>query len=183
MEDRLRRIESVLGLDSSPPPGQHEPESPLDEAMDPPRFQLGGDDHPVYHGETSMHDDVTDASFATKGASTNRSVDVSSWKEEDLRALTRLRHKFASADEGEMWMDACFCWTSPTYAVVNRAVFLRKPGRSGCAAGTDPQATWRSTGRCLVICCYWRYTSLACGSPPTFRRRRGRARRQGSWGL
>lgn len=133
LETRLRRIEAALRLPPLDGDGAHEAgaeaegESESEEEMEPPRFKLGGSDLTVFHGETSMHDDATDPSpkTSTHPDSAGPHVDASAWSPEDLRALTRLRHKYASADEGEALMDAYFCWASPSIAVVCRSIFLR----------------------------------------------------------
>lgn len=104
--------------------------------MAPPRFQLEGKDYPVYHGETSMHEDghgrssINHSSVpASMPTGTINGMGALTWSEEDLRRMTRLRHKYASPEEGEAYMDAYFCWASPTYAVVNRGIFLRESTR------------------------------------------------------
>lgn len=129
LERRLRRIERALDLDamsaSTVSGGEHEDAVVEDEIIAPPRFQLGGQDHPVYHGETSMHEDIASPSKRVKVSTAG--LDVSSWTTDDLRALTRLRHRYATAEEGEAWMDAYFNWASVTYAIVNRHIFLREP--------------------------------------------------------
>lgn len=100
--------------------------------MDPPRFALGGEEQNVYHGETSMYDEPPQ-SYTDPSPQTNPStgshlprIDASNWTEHDIRSLTRLRHKYATPEEGEALVDAYFCWASPTYAVVNRTLFLRE---------------------------------------------------------
>jgi len=108
--------------------GGHEGPVADDEIIAPPRFQLGGQEHPVYHGETSMHEDIASPSKRVKASTAG--LDVSSWTTDDLRALTRLRHRYATAEEGEAWMDAYFGWASVTYAIVNRHIFLREPVRA-----------------------------------------------------
>lgn len=83
---------------------------------------------PVYHGETSMHEDTQDPSPRTNASSSvanKASVDATAWTQEDIRGLTRLRHKYATPEEGEVLMDAYFAWASPSTAVVNRRLFLR----------------------------------------------------------
>jgi hypothetical protein len=165
VEDRLARIEEMLnirgpsqsrnirsrraseedtGAQTSTRGGRdydYEHEYEYEGQMAPPRFQLDGNDHPVYHGETSMYEDGRRSAMAmeTKTTMTTMPVAMTSsphgmsgteaateWSEVDLRRMTRMRHKYASAEEGESWMDAYFCWASPTYAVVNRQVFLRE---------------------------------------------------------
>jgi len=98
--------------------------SESEDEIAPPRFQLGGSDHPVYHGETSMHEDI--ASPSKLVGPSPLTLDVSGWSDQNLRELTKLRHKYASPEEGEAWMNAYFTWASVTYAVVNRSIFLRK---------------------------------------------------------
>ncbi|BEI92243.1 uncharacterized protein CcaverHIS019_0410630 [Cutaneotrichosporon cavernicola] len=148
LERRLQRIEEALRL--SPPrrvrrssvksdgegegDGEGDDGSSSEEELEPPRFTLGAAELPVYHGETSMHEDaVIDPSPKTSSsAPTNKpSVDASQWTHEDIRALTRLRHKYAAADEGEALMDAYFTWASPSTAVVNRRLFLRDMAVNG----------------------------------------------------
>lgn len=129
LEARLRRIEAALRL----PPLDDESES--EEEMEPPRFKLGGSDLTVFHGETSMHDDATDPSpkasnHPDSGGPSGPQLDAA-WTPEDIRALTRLRHKYASAEEGEAFIDAYFCWASPSIAVVNRSIFLRDMAVNG----------------------------------------------------
>lgn len=125
LEARLRRIEAALRL----PPLESESE----EEMEPPRFKLGGSDLTVFHGETSMHDDATDPSpKASNHPDSGGPPQIdAAWTPEDIRALTRLRHKYATADEGEAFIDAYFCWASPSIAVVNRSIFLRDMAVNG----------------------------------------------------
>lgn len=47
------------------------------------------------------------------------------WNEERLSAAAKLRHRYATPEEGEEWMTAYFCWASPVYSVVHRPVFIR----------------------------------------------------------
>lgn len=143
LERRLQRIEEALRL--SPPARRahghsgsiKSEDSDSEEELDPPRFTLGGSDLPVYHGETSMHEDAVSLDPSPKTASSSAaaankpSVDASQWTNEDIRALTRLRHKYATADEGEALMDAYFTWASPSTAVVNRRLFLRDMAVNG----------------------------------------------------
>lgn len=146
LEERLRRIEEALRLspvrerdhrsrrDSQNVGDSVKSEtSSEDEVIDPPRFTLGGTEMPVYHGETSMHEDThsldVDPSPKTNASSSTAnkpSVDATHWTQEDIRGLTRLRHKYATPEEGEVLMDAYFAWASPSTAVVNRRLFLRE---------------------------------------------------------
>lgn len=131
LEARLRRIEAALRL----PPLDGSDNSESEEEMEPPRFKLGGSDLTVFHGETSMHDDATDPSpkasnHPDSGGPSGPQFDAA-WTPEDIRALTRLRHKYASPDEGEAFIDAYFCWASPSIAVVNRSIFLRDMAVNG----------------------------------------------------
>lgn len=133
VEDRLSRIERVLKLQDpasirSTPARESDASSGEEEGMDPPQFHLGGRDDPVYHGETSMHEVVVDPSLAAlqNTISTSRSTGYSNWTEREVRAMTRLRHKYAAPEEGEALMDAFFSWASMTYGFVNRGVFLRE---------------------------------------------------------
>lgn len=100
------------------------------ETIAPPLFQLEGLDHPIYHGETSMHEDgrasIHDLPSAMTAASHDLAQSASTWPESQIRQLTRQRHKYATPADGESLMDAYFCWASPTYAVVNRSLFLRE---------------------------------------------------------
>jgi len=125
LEERLRRMENALNLRSPDPLSESEDE------IAPPRFQLGGSEHPVYHGETSMHEDIASPSKLVDPSPSI--MDVSGWSDQNIRELTKLRHKYATAEEGEAWMNAYFTWASVTYAVVNRSIFLRKLPPSGRA--------------------------------------------------
>lgn len=82
-----------------------------------------------------MHEDAASLDPSPKTASSSAankpSVDASQWTQEDIRALTRLRHKYATADEGEALVDAYFTWASPSTAVVNRRLFLRDMAVNG----------------------------------------------------
>lgn len=82
-----------------------------------------------------MHEDAVTLDPSPKTSSsapTNKpSVDASQWTHEDIRALTRLRHKYATAEEGEALVDAYFTWASPSTAVVNRRLFLRDMAVNG----------------------------------------------------
>jgi hypothetical protein len=142
LEQRVQRIEQVLNLppidkadsptddhddDDEPmgmgmgPPGPARMDPPR---MEPPRFKLGGHDLTEFHGETSMHDDgkqsITDPSPPVQHPS------VDGWSPAEMRNLRRLRHKYATPDEGEAYIDAYFFWASTTTGVVNRAIFLRE---------------------------------------------------------
>lgn len=132
VEDRLARIERVLNLQhpsstrSTPGRGIDASDSE-DEPMDPPQFHLGGKDDSIYHGETSMHEAVVDPSLAVRTdamSALSKTMDYRNWTEPELRAMARLRHKYATPEEGEALMDAFFSWASMTYGFVNRGLFL-----------------------------------------------------------
>lgn len=130
VEQRLRRIEHVLNL----PPllkmegsddEDVETHEPPHMRMEPPRFKLGGSDLNEYHGETSMHDDGQHSSTDPSPA-TGHNPSTEGWSPAEMRDLRRLRHKYATPDEGEALIEAYFIWASTSTGVVNRSVFLRK---------------------------------------------------------
>jgi len=130
LEQRVRRIEQFLNL---PPLVKMEASDDDEEMvpnnlgagrMEPPRFKLGGNDFNEYHGETSMHDDgqqsITDPSPPVHQPS------IEGWSQAEMRDLRRMRHKYATPDEGENYIEAYFVWASTVTAVVNKQIFLRK---------------------------------------------------------
>jgi hypothetical protein len=155
-EERLARLESFM---ESQLRRQGVEDSLQEEEMAPPHFQLEGLDHPVYHGETSMHEDgrssTNDRPPAMTAASLDLAMNASTWPEHEIRQLTRQRHKYATPEDGESLMDAYFCWASPTYAVVNRSVFLRKSISPSFPRSLTAQETWLSKVHISPICFYW----------------------------
>lgn len=107
----------------------------IEDTLGRPRYDLGSAARPVYHGELSMFDD----SGMRPTAPTSPRFDSSSpttWTEERLRAAARLRHRYATAEEAEGWMDTYFAWSSPVYSVVHRPLFIR-----------EDEAQWKLTSR------------------------------------
>jgi hypothetical protein len=105
-------------------PGGEGEEVHMDATLGRPRYDLGSAARPEYHGELSMFDDS--GTRPTAPASPRFSTSPDTWTEERLRAAARLRHRYATADEAEQWLDSYFTWASPVYAVVHRPIFIRK---------------------------------------------------------
>jgi hypothetical protein len=99
--------------------------------LEPPRFKLSGNDLNEYHGETSMHDDGEQSSTDPSPA-TGHLPSVEGWSQAEMRDLRRLRHKYATGEEGEALVDAYFTWASTSTGVVHRSIFLRESNRWLC---------------------------------------------------
>jgi hypothetical protein len=96
----------------------------VEDTLGKPRYVLGSAARPEYHGELSMFDDSGTRPTAPASPRFD-STSPTNWTEERLRAAARLRHRYATADEAEQWLDAYFSWASPVYAVVHRPIFIR----------------------------------------------------------
>lgn len=60
-------------------------------------------------------------------------------QEERLRVARRARHRYATPEEGEAYMEAHFCWASQTYGVVSRPLLLRE---SHVPSKFQPEDRW-----------------------------------------
>jgi len=109
-----------------PSEGPEGDDKQVDDTLGRPRYDLGSAARPEYHGELSMFDDSGTRPTAPASPRFD-STSPTSWTEERLRAAARLRHRYATADEAEQWLDSYFSWASPVYAVVHRPIFIRKP--------------------------------------------------------
>lgn len=47
-------------------------------------------------------------------------------EEDRLKIARQSQHRYASAEEGEAYMNAHFCWASMTYSVISRKLFYRE---------------------------------------------------------
>ncbi|WOO84331.1 putative transcriptional regulatory protein [Vanrija pseudolonga] len=112
---------------ASPTPGTHESEHVLPR----PRYDLGSASRPVYHGELSMFDDSGTRPRQSRAGSPLGVAGGQTWTEDRLRAAARLRHRYASVEDGEAWMDAYFAWVSCADGIVHRPIFLRDMALEG----------------------------------------------------
>jgi hypothetical protein len=103
--------------------------------LDAPRYAFrSASAQPVYHGETSMHDHMDARSASGATISPPEAMDTATAKSlppQRLADLAKLRHKYASVEEGEVYLDAYFRWASPVYAVIHRPVFMRDMAVNG----------------------------------------------------
>ncbi|BEI92382.1 uncharacterized protein CcaverHIS019_0500100 [Cutaneotrichosporon cavernicola] len=149
-ERRLRRLEALAKVSSrsrSRTPPQKISSAPRtqqpswassnpdhEDELGRPQYDLGSAARPVYHGELSMFDEPDQRGSLDAPASSSPLFEggsPQSWTEDQLRAAARLRHRYAKAEEGEVWVDAYFSWASPVYAVVHRPIFIRDMALDG----------------------------------------------------
>ncbi|KAL1407809.1 hypothetical protein Q8F55_007244 [Vanrija albida] len=124
LEARIRKLE---GRDSGPASP-----TPAEPQLGSPRYDVGSAAHPVYHGEISMFDEGAEARAASASASPEvRRPDEGEWSDETLRAAARLKHRYASAHDGENWVESYFCWASSVDGVVHRPSFIRDMALDG----------------------------------------------------
>lgn len=102
-----------------------------------PRYDVGSAARPVYHGEISMFDEGAERE-ERGGWGRSPSPEVvrerghrasgveQEWSDESLRAAARLRHRYASPEDGENWVESYFCWASAVDGVVHRPSFIRE---------------------------------------------------------
>ncbi|ORY34327.1 fungal-specific transcription factor domain-domain-containing protein [Naematelia encephala] len=132
-EERMRRVEAILGIEDDVELPLDDPEETKVErsALDHPRFAFGSLDRPVYHGETSMHNDFDTPPGRASRDSISAVEDGSSWSMARLRALCKTKHRYVSPEEGEFYLDAYFCWASITYSAIYRPTFIRDMALDG----------------------------------------------------
>lgn len=115
------------------------------EHLEHPRYSLGPVGQASYHGETSLFDDFTGNAGTTRDTPNHPPLSIHPHRsfspfamlqkgqeeeemaqEDRMRLARRARHRYATPEEGEAYMDAHFCWASQTYGVVSRPLLLRE---------------------------------------------------------